>query len=712
MQGIRRAVWTAVVLACIPAASVRADEPVKPGVQVPEDVLRELLKEIKELRAEVQGLKSAPTEQERLRQENVELRRRIDALQGAPAAGGGTVARSRARLGGTIELHPMRVPGRGDVSPSGPPETVAPSDPPEVGEMGSGPTYARVESRPNAVSVHNRLGIPLFGFALPSLPGSIPYAAGRGAPGVVPLSEMHALEPVPIPEYVQQGNDEHGRPVYARREPRFSDDVERRMRETGLDRDPEARERMRFDDRLTSFVQRYGVLPAYRTSPPGTRIGDYLAASGHTPASIVYQGESQDDNPRFLVEGASQSPRYAAATLAEADARGADGEFAVLAPSSKFSFAGSSATNDDFEILQLGRNNPIQKGFSADSLMGKNQFGAGNVYGHLTAEYVETPMLGDRKMRLKAAAAEYRLNAERAGLLLGKHSLPLALYNDTDWDDTWAWLDRPAVYGRFCNGNLEALGARLFARVLNRPDQDFLVHVGAYNADDLSGFFQDEELFGGHEVTKDQHFDFGNVAVAARVQYAKDFHFCRRPCPDPLILQVGGSTVYGPNGTGDDGDTWIYAAHARLFWLADLSKTPEGFIWEAEAMRREIHVAANGLLPSDDLRDEGFWTSAVYTFPRMCGGSFPRCGQWFVGARYERLTGDGSSLDDGAFLSRNDDPFRDDRTRISALLGWTPFEDCGPVLKRFQFRIQYNRDEAEHLSGGAEHSVLLGIQIN
>ena len=219
----------------------------------------------------------------------------------------------------------------------------------------------------------------------------------------------------------------------------------------------------------------------------------------------------------------------------------------------------------------------------------------------------------------------------------------------------------------------------------------------------------DKHLFGGHKVDHDDRYAFGDFAYMGRLEWARNF---RHGCGAPFVAQVGASAISGPNGTGSDGSTSIFAAHARVFRMNDVSKTPSGFIWEAEVMRRELLADRNAMQPRDFLVDEGYWTSLLYTFPRRnCRGAFG-CGQWSIGARYERVTGEGDNVDAaGASESRNDDPFRDDRTRVSSFISWNPFDDCGEFLSHFQFALEWNWDDARHLDDD-EHTVVFGLKVN
>jgi hypothetical protein len=72
---------------------------------------------------------------------------------------------------------------------------------------------------------------------------------------------------------------------------------------------------------------------------------------------------------------------------------------------------------------------------------------------------------------------------------------------------------------------------------------------------------------------------------------------------------------------------------------------------------------------------------------------------WAVGLRGEYATGSGDSVG-----GRENDPFRDDRWRISPLLVWQ--------LSEFsRLRLQYNYDHADHLEHSDAHSIFLGLEV-
>lgn len=106
-------------------------------------------------------------------------------------------------------------------------------------------------------------------------------------------------------------------------------------------------------------------------------------------------------------------------------------------------------------------------------------------------------------------------------------------------------------------------------------------------------------------------------------------------------------------------------------------------------------------IPTATLRDWGLYTQLLYGFTY----------RWAAGARFEYGTGHGDNVDeDGDFVSRNTDPFRSDRYRISPMLLFHPTEFL-------RLRLQYNYDHADFLketfnSSKDAHSVWLGVEFS
>jgi hypothetical protein len=287
----------------------------------------------------------------------------------------------------------------------------------------------------------------------------------------------------------------------------------------------------------------------------------------------------------------------------------------------------------------------------------------------------------------------------------------------------WDWVDQPIINSRVLGPDgTRSQGVRLGWLM---PVPFFSeIHVGMQNAD-ASGFapsFVSSESIGGRP------------SVDRRVRSLEDFLYLARwnvstDLTPNLVGQVGVSGLFGPNATGGDAQTFVYGADLKLLWRA--ANNFRGFpflLFQAEATKRDYtadwfvagsemeaepgggdchggHCHGDGdeddepaefpnNLPGDILRDTGFYVQGLYGF---------RWG-WATGLRYEYASGSGRSVIDGQLVSRQLDPFRDDRHRVSPLLTWKPTEYS-------RVRLQYNYDNARHLAGRDAHSFWLGGEV-
>jgi hypothetical protein len=99
-------------------------------------------------------------------------------------------------------------------------------------------------------------------------------------------------------------------------------------------------------------------------------------------------------------------------------------------------------------------------------------------------------------------------------------------------------------------------------------------------------------------------------------------------------------------------------------------------------------------LPNETLDDWGAVVQLLYGFRRG----------WSAGLRGEYATGSGGNNAELDY-TRDADPFRDDRIRVSPLLVYQPSEFS-------RIRLQYNYDTADFLDGGDDpaHGVWLGFE--
>jgi outer membrane receptor protein involved in Fe transport len=100
------------------------------------------------------------------------------------------------------------------------------------------------------------------------------------------------------------------------------------------------------------------------------------------------------------------------------------------------------------------------------------------------------------------------------------------------------------------------------------------------------------------------------------------------------------------------------------------------------------------------LKDWGFYSQLLWGFQNP----------WAAGIRYEYASGSGNNVNvdfgTGAIgiVSRNSDPFRGGRHRVSPLLVWHPSEFS-------RFRLQYNYDRLNGFVHDSASSIWLGAEF-
>jgi hypothetical protein len=372
---------------------------------------------------------------------------------------------------------------------------------------------------------------------------------------------------------------------------------------------------------------------------------------------------------------------------------------------------GSSVGDDELSLLELGAHDPNQNGFTLQQAE-LSLSGAVDPYFTGEAHIVATP--GGVELEeafFTTTALPFGLQVE-AGYSLTEFGLINPAHAHA-----WDWMDQPVVIGRMFGGEgMRSPGARV-SWLMPTPFYSQL-HIGVQNADegDLTPSFMGGEGIGGRPNVDRNVDSFGEMVWLGRWDGAFDLS-------DEAALLVGGSVLYGPNSTGADGDTWIYGGDVKLRWRPSSNFRGWPFVlWQSEVIARDYgadrFLAGTGSggdgggghdhgggdeeeepafpndLPADTLHDVGFYTQLVYGF---------RYG-WAAGLRAEYATGSGASIEEGVLAPRSDDPLRGDRLRIAPLVVWHPTEFS-------RFRLQYNYDDADFLSGGDAHTIWIGGEV-
>lgn len=378
----------------------------------------------------------------------------------------------------------------------------------------------------------------------------------------------------------------------------------------------------------------------------------------------------------------------------------------------------SNANDEELELLQAGGHDPNQRGFTLQQV--ELSF-LGAVDPYLTGEahliYFLDPE-GESRFEIEEAfATTTRLpfGLEQYGLELevGHFFTEFGRLNPRH-PHQWQWQDQPIVNTRFFGADgMRAPGVR--AGWLLPVPWFAEAHVGVQNAkgETMPSFLASDEVFEERPIG-------GRPFASSGVRGSDDLlHLVRLvngfDLGDTLSSQIGFSGVFGPNATGNDGNTWIAGADFVLKWRPLVSDRGWPFvIVEGEVMYRRYRAddffgcPANEegeceagdvpvFLEDDVLRDWGAYTQVLWGFRR----------NWAVGLRGEYASGQGSnfSAEDGGFVDRDTDPFRAARYRISPLLVYHPSEFS-------RLRLQYNYDRDESFDANVAHSVWAGIEFS
>ena len=375
---------------------------------------------------------------------------------------------------------------------------------------------------------------------------------------------------------------------------------------------------------------------------------------------------------------------------------------------------GSDARDEEIERLQGGAHDPKRRGFTLQQLE-LSFFGAVDPFFTGEAHVIFT----EDEIELEEAFATTSSLPGGLQLEAGYFFTEFGRIN-AQHPHFWDWLDQPIINSRLFGGDgMRGTGVRL--GWLTPLPWFSEVHFGAQNASgDLMASFNGEGL-GGHghggEEEEGEEEELFEEGIGGRpileenneVRDLEDLVYLTRwvngvELSDNLTAQVGVSSLFGPNNSGSNADTWIYGGDLVVKW------DPEGntakrskLVWQTEIMKRDFDAdrfTLNGIdidLPGKTLEDWGLYTQVLFRLNR----------NWAVGARYEYVTGDGQSAEEGELIKRDRDFFRNDRYRISPLLFYQPSEFT-------KLRLQYNYDtfdKNELVSGGDAHSLWFGLEI-
>jgi hypothetical protein len=420
---------------------------------------------------------------------------------------------------------------------------------------------------------------------------------------------------------------------------------------------------------------------------------------------------------RALPEVSQGPPAESQAILSRQVGR-ANFQLLDLSLDTQVAFGWSSEEGEALETLQGGGHDPHQRGFTLQQV----ELGLrGAVDPFFTADaylvyFIDTE--GESRFEIEEAfatsmALPFGLEEQGFQLEAGQFFTEYGRLNPVH-PHAWTWLDQPIVNTRLFGGDgVRNPGVRL-GWLAPLPWFSEL-HLGAQNAqgETMVSFLANDEVFEERAIG-------GRPFASAGVEDVADLTYLARwvngvDLSDTWSAQWGVSGLFGPNATGDSGRTWIAGSDLVVKWQPlDAERGAPSLTWETEFSHRwyeadsftgcpeDVDPADCGdpLLPGDTLRDWGLYTQLVWGFARG----------WETGLRYEYASGSGSDVeyddDSGTWVpaSRNDDPFRDDRHRVSPLLAFYPSEFS-------RVRFQFNYDRVKHLSDQNVYTGWVGLEF-
>lgn len=392
------------------------------------------------------------------------------------------------------------------------------------------------------------------------------------------------------------------------------------------------------------------------------------------------------------------------------------------------SAGGSSSDDEELETLQGGGHDPKKRGFSlqqAELSLG------GAVDPYFSAEahfnFDESEGVETEEVFFKTIALPWGVEVKG-----GKFLSEFGLLNPTH-SHAWDWVDQPVINTRLFGGDGSRSSGFRVGKLLPTPWVSELMlsaqdatgenmpsfrggeiahaheeageheEIGEHEEVEVHDEHVEEDQDSEHEEHADLVFDGigGRPVVVFDTDGLDDFVYLARldnyfDLTEETGLKWGLSGMHGPNSTGEGGNTTIYGTDVLIKWAPVSNFKGYPFVkLQTELIGRhydaEEAFAEDGdlLAPSDTLKDWGLYSQFLYGFSYG----------WATGLRIDYATGSGTSLG-----GTSSDPFRSDRLRLSPLLIYRPTEFS-------RIRLQYNYDDADHLSSDSEHSVWLGFDM-
>lgn len=446
-------------------------------------------------------------------------------------------------------------------------------------------------------------------------------------------------------------------------------------------------------DDLERQIQTLRATPTAQEEPKSTQSAAAEPKSGESALDKAVRGLEQYQE--HAQKGDLYSQQVGGATL-----RLMDISFDIL-----FDAGTSTEPDSSIKILEGGDHDPKRRGFT----LGQAEIGVqGAVDPYFTAEgYI---VYKEDGVELEEAFAKTTSLPLGLQAKMGYFLTEFGIMNPTH-PHAWEWIDQPVIVTRLLGGEgTRGSGVRLswlsplpwfselsfsMQNATNDTEVSFLGLREDPGIPDIEG---STPTIGGRPVVDRNISSLADFLYMAR--WENSFDLSRE-----TTTKFGFSGLLGPNNTGPNGSTRIYGADLKVKWRPAINEGGWPFVlWQSEVMGRDYKTDGffsdtGGTavdLPATTLHDWGFYTQLLYGFHR----------DWAAGLRLEYASGGKASVisSDGTLVfDREEDPYRDNRIRISPLLSW--------YLSEFsRFRLQFNYDHADHLDHDA-YSTWLGAEF-
>lgn len=346
-----------------------------------------------------------------------------------------------------------------------------------------------------------------------------------------------------------------------------------------------------------------------------------------------------------------------------------------------FSAGGSTVDNATISDLQAGGHDPAKNGFSVQNIELTMSATVDNYFDAQSNFIFLINAAGETVVELEEVFLTTRQLSGGLQIKAGQYFTEFGRQNMLH-PHNWSFADQPVILSRLFGGDgLRSQGLRLSWLMPTGWFSEFF--IGAQNAkgETASSFLNAAgEDVAGYTLIDRTARDSGDLLYSARWLNSFDLS-------DSVSMNFGMSGLWGPNATDTDSNTKIIGSDLYIKWQAINSQRGFPFVaWHSEVIERE-YEALNQTDPAHQLlSDSGYFSQILWGFKPG----------WVAGLRIEEAHSEGDN---------STDPLRDDRQRLSANISWY-------LSEYSKIRLQYNRDDAQHLVDETVDSIWLQLEFN